>query len=583
MVARLWWKDARQFWPIGALLVILALAVQWLALHYEYPEARQGGMATVALGWTCLYAFAVAAAAFAGERETRTLGLLDALPVERWRLWLAKSSFALASTMALGLFLFAAASLVTERWQMVTPGWGLLVGGLVLLWVLGWGLLWSSATSNALLAAVLAICSSFLFLPASIAGVRLGLDERAMPLLNMAVAVLTGLGSAFLFIRSGPPSRPILSRRTPSRLSQAKESPASIGVVKQSRPRYWPAAAWSLAWQALREVRPIVGWLVLLGLAVALLTYLGWSQSQALAWSVYALAAVILAGISVFGIENRARSQAFLTNHGVGPRLVWLVKVGMWVAAMTALGIMFALLVILGAVFAGFPSVPSLRGVEGISEFMAGVLGYSALVFAVAVLCGMVIRRGITAWLVTVVFCILLAFPLGSLSAMGLVPLWFVWLIPLALLAVSLAWCPDWMLDRPGAWRWVKLAFLLAGSFAVLFAGYVAYRVASVPSLDPARDAELFTFQAPTSVPEAENAAALYRNAVPKDRANVFPLEMWEQVNRVYEKGWNPNADEAISWYRECASEMVADPPGRCAALLPVRADREVDPIQPTL
>ena len=69
----------------------------------------QGGMAVAALFWTCLYAFAVAAAAFAGERETRTLGLLDALPVERWRLWLAKSSFALASTLALGLVLFAAA------------------------------------------------------------------------------------------------------------------------------------------------------------------------------------------------------------------------------------------------------------------------------------------------------------------------------------------------------------------------------------------------------------------------------------------------------------------------------------------
>src|SRR4051794_381937 len=117
MVARLWWKDVRQFWPIWVLLAAVALGVQGLALHYGYVEARQGGMAVAALFWACLYGFAVAAAAFAGERETRTLGLLDLLPVERWRLWLAKSSFALASTMALGLILFAAASLVTDRWQ----------------------------------------------------------------------------------------------------------------------------------------------------------------------------------------------------------------------------------------------------------------------------------------------------------------------------------------------------------------------------------------------------------------------------------------------------------------------------------
>ena len=216
----------------SGLLVTLALAVQWLALHYEYPEARQGGMAMAALFWTCLYGFAVSAAAFAGERETRTLLLLDALPVERWRLWLAKSSFALVSTLGLGFLLFLAASLVTDRWQIVTPGRGLLMGGLVLFWLLAWGLLWSAATSNALLAAVLAIGSSFLFLPASNAGVNLGLDVRAMPLLNMAIAVLTLMGSAFLLIRSGPPFRPLLRQRPRLRLPQAAESPAAIGVVQ---------------------------------------------------------------------------------------------------------------------------------------------------------------------------------------------------------------------------------------------------------------------------------------------------------------------------------------------------------------
>ena len=41
------------------------------------------------------------------------------------------------------------------------------------------------------------------------------------------------------------------------------------------------------------------------------------------------------------------------------------------------------------------------------------ILGHLALPFAVATLCGMVIRRGITAWLVTVVFWFLLVVPLG--------------------------------------------------------------------------------------------------------------------------------------------------------------------------
>ena len=89
MVARLWWKDARQFWPIWTLVAAVALAVQGLALHYDYAEAGWAEWPW-RLSWTCLYACAVAAAAFAGERENKTLSLLDALPVERWRLWLAK-------------------------------------------------------------------------------------------------------------------------------------------------------------------------------------------------------------------------------------------------------------------------------------------------------------------------------------------------------------------------------------------------------------------------------------------------------------------------------------------------------------
>ena len=57
MVARLWWKDARQFWPIWVFIAAIALAAQWLALHYFGVKARSGELAVAALGWTCLYAF----------------------------------------------------------------------------------------------------------------------------------------------------------------------------------------------------------------------------------------------------------------------------------------------------------------------------------------------------------------------------------------------------------------------------------------------------------------------------------------------------------------------------------------------
>ena len=55
----------------------------------------------LAMGWTCLYAFAVGAAAFAGERETGTLRLLDMLPAPRRVVWAGKVSFAIVSTIGL--------------------------------------------------------------------------------------------------------------------------------------------------------------------------------------------------------------------------------------------------------------------------------------------------------------------------------------------------------------------------------------------------------------------------------------------------------------------------------------------------
>ena len=162
-----------------------------------------------------------------------------------------------------------------------------------------------------------------------------------------------------------------------------------------------------------------------------------------------------------------------------------------------------------------------------------------------------------------------------------MMPVGFLWLLPLALLAVSFAWSPDWMLDRPGARRWIKLALLLAGSFTIVVAGYASYRVASVPSLDPVRDAELFTFTTPVSVPDSENAAGLWRKAISVARSNPEPAQLQQDVNRVIEEGWDPKAEGVIRWYRERADDLARIRAGRCASVLPLRAARDTDGLQP--
>ena len=129
--------------------------------------------AASALICASLYAFATGAAAFAGERETGTLRLLDILPVDRRVVWAGKVSFALVTTLALTLLLLAMAAVSTDRWkpQGSLSVWEALSFGMIVLLALGWGLFWSAILSNALTAAVMAICCtgvslSFLSVPA---------------------------------------------------------------------------------------------------------------------------------------------------------------------------------------------------------------------------------------------------------------------------------------------------------------------------------------------------------------------------------------------------------------------------------
>jgi ABC-type transport system involved in multi-copper enzyme maturation permease subunit len=511
MVARLWWKEARLFWPIWALLAVLALAAQGLTLHFLGQQARSGGLLVLALGWTILYAFAVAAAAFAGEREHRTLLLLDSLPVQRWRLWIAKASFALVSTLALGILLVGSAALTTDiwraRWPPITPGWGAFPGFSVLVAVLGWGLFWSSVTSNALVAAALAICSALLVVPAIATAINPNADLFST-FLHLAEGITMATASALLFIRSGPPRRPVAGRLM--RFLPSRSPAASAATAREARRRisFCPAASRALAWQTFREVRSVTGWLALIGLGFILAAYFGGSRFEAQTLGPMCSAVMsIVAGISAFGIDSRARTQAFLANHGVRPGLVWLIKTLTWLGFLVAIcGLSALILVWLG--FEKLSARPSPLEVM----FLALVLLVG--IFAVSVLCGMVIRRGITAGVVAVLLLFLLIPPVAWLFGMHMLPSVFLPLLPLAFLFVTFAWSTDWLLDRPGARKWLKLALIIAGTIGALFTGYATHRAASIPALDPAVASEHFRFSAPTRIPAKDNAADLYREAI---------------------------------------------------------------------
>ena len=529
------------------LLAVFGLAAQSLILHYLGEQARNGGLAVMALGWTCLYGFAVAAAAFAGERENRTLILLDALPVERWRLWTGKVSFAFVSTLGLGFLLFLAAALATDKWVGVTPWWGVFVGVAVLFVVLGCGFFWSAVLSNALLAAVLGVCTALAVVPALDAGLHLKMDDGSLRLNELALGVVALIASGFLFVRSGPPQRPLIRRRVQTLTIRPASTSVAVATRAPRRLRYWPTAAQSLVWQTFRYVRSIWWWLAVLCLVLPACLYVGMTPPREPGfWMVCVLAANIMAGVSIFGVENRARTHVFLANEGVQPGLVWLIKTSIWLAAM------FVLLVLTSLVctfFGGLPRV--VFPARGEAFFiLVPTCGVWLITLAIPLLCGMVIRRGITAGMVALLVLLVVLPPLFGLYAMMMLPSIFFVLVPLAFLAVSFAWSSDWMLDRPGTRRWAKLAVLLAAFCGPVFAAYVAVRVQGVPTLDPVREAQLFSFTTPTSVSATDNAADLYRQIA----RSVSPMP--GAAYQVVQEGWNPTAENVIAWYRENAKML---------------------------
>ena len=222
MYLRLWWKDARQFWPIWVFLILAAAVTQVLVLHYTERNARDARtLAIVALSWATLYAYAVAAAAFAGERETGTLRLLDILPVSRWIVWSSKVSFATVSTLGLAATFLWIATMGNDNWAWPQQGFyayqdTFFMAG-VLLQALAFGLLCSSIQNSALLAALSAMGLTAL----SWTGVTFALDQyfegsRYNPGRFLAGQVVTVLAAILASLIAFTWSR--RTRRVPIRL-----------------------------------------------------------------------------------------------------------------------------------------------------------------------------------------------------------------------------------------------------------------------------------------------------------------------------------------------------------------------------
>jgi ABC-2 family transporter protein len=557
MYARLWWKDLRQFWPIWIFLVLAAAIVQIIVMVISGPNANQDWfflLSSMALGWTCLYALAVGAAAFAGEREAGTLRLLDIIPISRSTVWAGKVSFGLVSTLAMAVVLLVVAMLgamSSPSTQMMPSSAAGIEGGsrvsqilalsLVVFQALGWGLLCSAILSNAIAAAVAAVCCTGV----AWSGVMGGLDGNVLTglspasgllgLINFIVFLVTLAISNLAFTRTWKLGGLPIAIRSPVVITGTR-SPRTVRTALQIQPVPVPellptigaavrgtdtetpfrpgersrlAETRALVWQTLREGRST--WWLLLPIGLVLPWIIaGTPQAQ---WFAITNAVVaITAGVSVFGIQHRTNTQRFLVHHGARAGLVWLVKVCVWLFGLAVIwGVLF-----IGACIFNFQYIRNM-GKSNWFDYQAlfALIGVASIyfgIFAIAMLCGMAIRRGVTAWVLAMVAASAVAIPV-ALAASNMIPFGGPVVIPPAFLLISWLWSGDWLFDRPAPGRWLRLGLMLSVMTTTLFGGYIALRAWSVPDSPPIPAPVTWTNLTPEPTPSDRDAAPVYREA----------------------------------------------------------------------
>ena len=548
MLARLWWKEYRTFGPAWLVLVLAVVGLQKLLLTARTEDVRSGSLTVVALVWAVLYAFASGAAAFAGEREAKTLGFLDALPVGRGTLWLGKVSFALASTFGLALVLAGIAAIGTEtRDPRDIYGHGelLRVFGTILFEGVAWSLLWSSVSKNPLIAGVMGVLSAFLafatldrllvldLLPPP--GRVLATNDLVSPV-GMVVRLLAAsiALAASYFVMTRKPSRGSRpSRREPT----DRFVPVPLRASSASR---------SLTWQATRE--GATTWL-LVALMGGMVAFISWSPTSPPDGSTeifLATLAALVAGVGVFGLDGASNSRRFLVHHGVKAGATWWRR---WLAWGLAMGPIFGLATLtfwrVRFPLVGQGSIGEPALVEATLTLACGV----ADAFAVGLVCGMAIARRITAAMVGVLALIVLVPLQLALAFNAMIPTWGLALVPTILVVISRAWADDWLHQRDGARPWLKLAGLIVVPFGLLGFAFVAYRAFGVPDVGPQFPPGILRAEA---IPPEEDAAEGYQSAIrlfhaSRDTTGNDPTAAME---RVIERGWDSLALDVVEWWK---------------------------------
>ncbi|WP_435007314.1 ABC transporter permease [Tundrisphaera lichenicola] len=542
MLARLWWKEWRAFGPIWLILILAATGVQLMDLTMQGDYARDGSLTPLALFWGVIYGLAAGSAAFAGERDSGTMGFLEALPIGRPKLWLGKALFALVSTYGLASLLAILAALGTTRRNPIgSYGYSqmALIFGTLLFEGVAWGLFWSSLSKNPLLAGGLGVVSVFVSVTAcSQVASADSFAPEAVVFRVLVASVALGLSALALIYRDWISVPRLLSARTRIESDLRRDIPVRAA-----------SAARSLDWQAWREGLTTGFLVILLMLVIPLALKFSGSSNSGPFELFLGVLGILVAGVAVFGAEGGSATPRFLAHHGVRPGVVWARRLWIWGLAISVILAIFLLCFArLGPLFGG-------GGPSGADQLGYGILPIAAILidaFAVGLICGMAIPRRITAVLVGTMGILLIAPIHMVLVVQEMVPPWTMLLTPAILIGASRAWVGEWMTDREGFHPWLRLGLLLVVPFGLHVPCYIAWRAWGIPDVGPQYAASR---SGVVSVPPGQDASEAYRLALDlvRNRSGLDLLRTGSnpEIDSVIDRGWNSEQTGAGALWRE--------------------------------
>jgi hypothetical protein len=482
MFGRILWKEYREGRGVWVVMVALGVGILYvtpaITRLFDLSDERTI-RETILLGLfvtSIAHGVVVGAMLLAGEKEGRTLALLDILCPERHRLWSAKlvAGLLLALTQAAVLAL----CLDTSGWlneegalrtgaQGSAPAWLLLICSTE---AVLWGMVGSALHVTVLGAAGLGILFyvagwllSFLLGGLFSSGLSAQFQAPAaiVPRLLLDLVALTVSAGGFARDRSARMSEfgvGVGERKLEGVKDQAGLSPPrSLPRLDKLSPQTAQRSAPRLFWLCWRQQRGLLRTLAIVALCVGL----GLAPSLSYIWPFFTLVVGVLCGVAVWGPDNAGGGSSFpaaryFGDRRLSPSLIWFGKTLFSLAAAAVVSLLAVAALVLHLL---------LFRLQGAGEAIPLNPGYLILMrtpwdltvfaavwlihgFAVGQLLGLLCRKPIVAVVVSLLLAPgLVGLWLPSLIAGGL-HLWQIGTVPLLLLLASRLVFWAWISDR---------------------------------------------------------------------------------------------------------------------------------------